>query len=603
MATLTVLNSDLSNNNRVLNNRYSGNTSTTVVFPEDSTCTIIGDNAFLQMYNLTSLTLPPGLSIIGNSAFKQCMALPEVILPESTTIIGNNAFSDCRGFTGIRIPPNVISIGSKAFHGISALRYINLNDATSLTTISGEAFNGCGTGLAGMVIPATVTRIGFRAFFANGLRSVFFKGTNLLEIGQEAFFQNPSLNNITLPTSLTTIRSLAFGDCHMLPRVYIPASVTTIDNNAFLNCAINTAPDNAGIMNIHFQGAPPGGTGDIMSPSNNGIGYITQELANGSWASIVAAGGLWRGLDIQVYQSNPTPIWQNAVLNVILPINWATWVYFNEYNGAIDYTVVDEFGVAYPSQDPYVPVQLNESQPGMNFKIRVYDLSAGYNIFSVMATLPAAPVMLFGARIMHANNPGETVQGNGDIFNMPSNGGGDGNPVVCFLENAPVLTPNGYTKIANLAVGDKVMTGDGRSVAIQRIHKQRVAASSSVNPYVIPKGLYGATTRLLISPEHRVATEAGMIEAKNLGLKQEKMTGSFDYYNLELPSWSQDNMVVAGVVVESLAPVRRITMTLGEFKKALIAKYGELTPAIEAKIQKTCRLLANGRVECPVLSK
>ena len=61
-------------------------------------------------------------------------------------------------------------------------------------------------------------------------------------------------------------------------------------------------------------------------------------------------------------------------------------------------------------------------------------------------------------------------------------------------------------------------------------------------------------------------------------------------------------MVVAGVVVESLVPVRLITMTFCEFKKALVAQYGELTPAIVAKVKKTCRLLTDGRVECPVLS-
>jgi len=183
-------------------------------------------------------------------------------------------------------------------------------------------------------------------------------------------------------------------------------------------------------------------------------------------------------------------------------------------------------------------------------------------------------------------------------------GGGGGAAVVpCFLANAPVLTPTGYTKISKLSAGDKVMTGDGRVVAIQKVSHTRVAAGPSVNPYVIPKGLYGATKKLLISPEHRVSTANGMLEARLLGLEQEEMAGEIDYYNLELPSWSQDTMVVAGVVVESLAPVRRITMTLGAFKKALVEQYGELTPAVLAKVQKTCRLLADGRVECPVLPK
>ena len=174
--------------------------------------------------------------------------------------------------------------------------------------------------------------------------------------------------------------------------------------------------------------------------------------------------------------------------------------------------------------------------------------------------------------------------------------------IPCFLANAPVLTPTGYTKMSALAEGDTVLTGDGRVVAIQRVLHTYVAAGPSANPYVIPKGTFGATARLLISPNHRVSTEQGFVEARLLGLQQEEMTDEIEYYNLELPSWTQDTMVVAGVVVESLAPVRRATMTLGEFKKALVAQYGELTPAVLEKVQKTCRLLCGGRVECPVLA-
>jgi hypothetical protein len=184
-------------------------------------------------------------------------------------------------------------------------------------------------------------------------------------------------------------------------------------------------------------------------------------------------------------------------------------------------------------------------------------------------------------------------------------GGGLGPHVVvpCFLSSAPVLTPKGYVKISELSVGDDVLTADGRSVAIKKVIHTRVEASTHVNPYVIPKGLYGATSRLLISPDHRVLTENGLIEAKKLNLAQESMVGTFDYYNLELPNWNSDNMVVGGVHVESMAPVRRITMTMAQFKSSLVAKYGKITPDILAKIEKTCRITANGKVECPVLAK
>ena len=175
--------------------------------------------------------------------------------------------------------------------------------------------------------------------------------------------------------------------------------------------------------------------------------------------------------------------------------------------------------------------------------------------------------------------------------------------VPCFLGSAPVRTPTGYTKISKLVAGDKVLTADDRTVAIKKVSHTRVEASPSVNPYVIPKGLYGATKRFLLSPDHRVQTDAGLIEAKHLGLQQESMAGSFDYYNLELPDWKHDNMVVAGVVVESLAPVRRMTMTNAQFKAQLIAKYGTITPEVLNMVERSCRDLGNGYVDCPVLPK
>jgi hypothetical protein len=158
-------------------------------------------------------------------------------------------------------------------------------------------------------------------------------------------------------------------------------------------------------------------------------------------------------------------------------------------------------------------------------------------------------------------------------------------------------------KISKLSVGDALTTADGRTVAIQKVSHTRIEASPSVNPYIIPKGLYGATSRLLISPDHRIVTKDGLIEAKYLDLEQENMSGTIDYYNIELPNWKNDNMVVAGVHVESLAHVRRITMTMAQFKSILVAKYGKITPDILAKIQRTCRILANGDVDCPVLIK
>jgi hypothetical protein len=83
-------------------------------------------------------------------------------------------------------------------------------------------------------------------------------------------------------------------------------------------------------------------------------------------------------------------------------------------------------------------------------------------------------------------------------------------------------------------------------------------------------------------------------------LQQKTMKADFTYYNLELETWA--NMIVAGVTVESLAPVQRITVTMAEFKKMIEVRYGPMTAALEQKIKATCRFLADGRVELPAIS-
>jgi hypothetical protein len=177
------------------------------------------------------------------------------------------------------------------------------------------------------------------------------------------------------------------------------------------------------------------------------------------------------------------------------------------------------------------------------------------------------------------------------MFQRKSDTGG----AICLLGNAPVLTPAGYRRIDSLAAGDMVRTADGRDVAIQRVKHQRVIApSASVNPYVIPKGQFGATENLAISPRHCVAIPGcGMVEARELGLRQMSMRAAFDYYNLELPEW--DNMVVAGVEVESLAPKKRVVMTAAEFRRLVAAK-GIRTEADLAKLAQFVEMLADGRV-------
>ncbi len=93
-----------------------------------------------------------------------------------------------------------------------------------------------------------------------------------------------------------------------------------------------------------------------------------------------------------------------------------------------------------------------------------------------------------------------------------------------------------------------------------------------------------------------------MVEAKRLGLKQAKMQDTITYYNLQLPNWRTDNMIVAGVTVESMAPpTQRRTAPAAQFIALLKRTYGTITEAHIHQIRARCKLLPNGMVEFPCM--
>lgn len=67
----------------------------------------IGECAFMESYNLTTITFTEGASLgsIGASAFELCTELSgEIVIPDSCTYVGDFAFQDCDKITNLTIP-------------------------------------------------------------------------------------------------------------------------------------------------------------------------------------------------------------------------------------------------------------------------------------------------------------------------------------------------------------------------------------------------------------------------------------------------------------------------------------------------------------------
>jgi len=141
--------------------KYTG-TDTVVVIPDKIDglpVTSIAGYAFSGT-NVTSITLPSGMTSLEAYALYGASKLTTVKFPSGLTSIGSYAFEFCTSLKSITIPNIVTSIGTGAFYGCNSLASVNLG--TGMKTIGADAFTN--TALTSVTIPKSTTSIRDHAF-------------------------------------------------------------------------------------------------------------------------------------------------------------------------------------------------------------------------------------------------------------------------------------------------------------------------------------------------------------------------------------------------------------------------------------------------------
>ena len=222
----------------------SGLTSVTI----PNSVTNIGESTFQGCSGLTSVIIPNNVTSIGGDAFGGCSGLTSVIIGNSVTSIGWHAFSGCIGLTSVTIPNSVTEIGLSAFSGCSGLTSVTIGNG--VTSIGGDAFINC-TSLTSVTIGNSVISIGSDAFlgceamkkaeFASieSLCKIGFGNSeaNPLSYAQHLYINGQEITNLVIPNSVTGIGWYAFSGCSGLTSVTIGNGVTSIGESAFECCS------------------------------------------------------------------------------------------------------------------------------------------------------------------------------------------------------------------------------------------------------------------------------------------------------------------------------------------------------------------------------
>jgi len=287
--------------------------------------TIIGQYAFANYYNLTSITLGTNVTTIFYYAFQNCSSLTGITFPDSVTDIDYSAFEACQGLTSLTFPPNLATISDSAFAGCENVTNISTIPA-SVTYIGGAAFEFCYltaitvdpsnpdySSVDGVLFDKLQTTL-LQYPIANTNASYTIPNT-VTSIGYTAFGISHYLVSVTIPNSVTSIGYAAFEDSQALTSVTIPNSVTSVGNGAFLDCAsVTNIYIGSGLTSVGDPGTTSYAFSDLQA-----LTAITVDANNPAYSSL--AGVMFNKLQTTLIQypvDNPATSYTipNTVTNI-----------------------------------------------------------------------------------------------------------------------------------------------------------------------------------------------------------------------------------------------------------------------------------------------
>ena len=238
------------------------NNLTSISLPHSVTS--IGANAFNGCTNVTSISLPNGVTSVGASVFKGCSNLTSISLPETLSSIGDDTFYGCSSLTGVVIPKNVTSIGGSAFADCSSLTSIKMQSATPPAT--GDYLFIYSTKLDTIYVPYGAAEA-YNVEPWNAYNIIDGKISHIISV--DGIYYNVDIETNTAEVIADPNGTKYSGDVVIPARILVDdkeVAVTSIENYAFSNCKDLTS--------LTMESATPPAAGDYVFDGCTGLTTI-----------------------------------------------------------------------------------------------------------------------------------------------------------------------------------------------------------------------------------------------------------------------------------------------------------------------------------------
>lgn len=339
--------------------------------------TRIGDRAFRDCHWLKEIAIPDGVTAIGVEAFAGCSGLQELTLPDSTATLGTNALEGCDALRILHVPAGwtpekwadagipegcTVVVGGGGESG---------GGEGSGGGNEGEGEGGEGEGGGGGApldeFPWTYTLYDGLATVTSGptegdiVIPSTLGGCPVGAVGEAAFSECGGLTSVVIPDSVTRIGWFAFEYCNRLLSVTLPAALSGIGDRAFLGCdalqSFLIPPDSTNYATLDgvlfskdmktLRSFPPGKTGSYTVPdgveriesfafSGGGITDLTLPdtltsigdfaLCVGSVSSLTVPDGV-QSIGAGVF------LWCSGLKKLVVPASWKDTTILSDSGG------------------------------------------------------------------------------------------------------------------------------------------------------------------------------------------------------------------------------------------------------------------------------